>query len=233
MIAKPKSAGPAAIAGLLVSCLVVVAWGCGRAAKDEAAPATVSDHMGKARAFYQQENYPRAVEMYHKALEMDPDCSDAYLQLGIIYDDNLKDKLLADSYYREYLRRAPNSEKADRVRSWLEETTPSAGRREAPRPPAGKTPAPAARPTQRPASRPTSPVPPRTPVHPATPIPRRTPASISASAAYTVRAGDTLAGIARKLYGDPNAWNRIFEANRDQLKSPHSLKVGQVLAIPR
>lgn len=231
MIAKPKSAGPAVIAGLLIAGLAA-AGGCGRAAPDAGAPATVSDHMGKARAFYQQENYPRAVEMYHKALEMDPDCSDAYLQLGIIYDDNLKDKLLADSYYREYLRRAPNSEKADRVRSWLEETTPSAGRRAAPRPPAEKTPLPA-RPTPRPPSPPPSPVPPRTPLLPSTPEPGRTPAAVSASDDYTVRSGDTLAGIARKLYGDPGAWNRIFEANRDRLESPHSLKVGQVLAIPR
>ena len=49
---------------------------------------------------------------------------------------------------------------------------------------------------------------------------------------YTVRKGDTLSAIARKLYGDRNAWKLIYSANRDTLANPHLLKVGQVLKIP-
>ncbi len=49
---------------------------------------------------------------------------------------------------------------------------------------------------------------------------------------YTVRPGDTLSRIARKVYGRPAPWKPIFNANRDKLKSPHNLKVGQVLKIP-
>ncbi|MEA1927911.1 MAG: transporter substrate-binding domain-containing protein, partial [Candidatus Auribacterota bacterium] len=49
---------------------------------------------------------------------------------------------------------------------------------------------------------------------------------------YTVRPGDTLSRIARKVYGRSAPWKPIFNANRDQLKSPHNLKVGQVLKIP-
>jgi nucleoid-associated protein YgaU len=50
---------------------------------------------------------------------------------------------------------------------------------------------------------------------------------------YTVKAGDTLSGIARELLGNANAYMQIFEANRDQLSDPDEIKPGQVLKIPK
>lgn len=49
---------------------------------------------------------------------------------------------------------------------------------------------------------------------------------------YTVQAGDTLSRVSEKVYGQPNRWMDIFQANRDQLPSPNALKPGQVLRIP-
>lgn len=49
---------------------------------------------------------------------------------------------------------------------------------------------------------------------------------------YTVQPGDTLSRIARKVYGKSVLWKTIYDANREQLKSPHNIKVGQVLKIP-
>jgi nucleoid-associated protein YgaU len=49
---------------------------------------------------------------------------------------------------------------------------------------------------------------------------------------YTVQKGDNLSHIARQFYGKASAWNRIFEANRDQLDNPDLIKPGQVLKIP-
>ena len=49
---------------------------------------------------------------------------------------------------------------------------------------------------------------------------------------YTVEGGDTLSRISVRVYGDPNKWKQIFEANRDQLASPNALRPGQVLRIP-
>lgn len=52
---------------------------------------------------------------------------------------------------------------------------------------------------------------------------------------YTVKSGDTLSSIARKMYGPSheNDWNLILEANKNALKDKTSpLKVNQVLAIP-
>lgn len=49
---------------------------------------------------------------------------------------------------------------------------------------------------------------------------------------HTVAAGDTLMSLAEKYYGDVNKFNKIFDANKDVLKSPDSLQLGQKLKIP-
>jgi nucleoid-associated protein YgaU len=49
---------------------------------------------------------------------------------------------------------------------------------------------------------------------------------------YTVKAGDTLSGIAKTQLGDANAYMKIFDANKDQLSDPDKIKPGQVLRIP-
>ncbi|MDR2735499.1 MAG: LysM peptidoglycan-binding domain-containing protein [Puniceicoccales bacterium] len=50
---------------------------------------------------------------------------------------------------------------------------------------------------------------------------------------YTVTAGDTLSSISQKIYGSSEKWKVIFAANSDKLNTPDSLKVGQILVIPR
>ena len=52
-------------------------------------------------------------------------------------------------------------------------------------------------------------------------------------ATYTVQPGDTLSNVSRKVYGTKNRWREIFNANRDRMATPESLKPGQVLRIPR
>jgi len=49
---------------------------------------------------------------------------------------------------------------------------------------------------------------------------------------HTVKSGDTLSKIAKEHLGDGNAYMKIFEANRDQLKDPDLIKPGQVLKLP-
>jgi hypothetical protein len=49
---------------------------------------------------------------------------------------------------------------------------------------------------------------------------------------YTVQSGDTLSKIAKQFYGDANAYNRIFEANRNILSDPNKIQPGQNLVIP-
>jgi len=49
---------------------------------------------------------------------------------------------------------------------------------------------------------------------------------------YAVVPGDTLSKIAKHYYGDANQYMKIFEANKDQLKDPNMIQVGQKLRIP-
>ncbi len=49
---------------------------------------------------------------------------------------------------------------------------------------------------------------------------------------HVVVKGDTLSKIAEKYYGDPSLYPKIFEANRDILKNPDLIRVGQKLRIP-
>jgi LysM repeat protein len=49
---------------------------------------------------------------------------------------------------------------------------------------------------------------------------------------YTVKSGDTLGKLAKEIYGDAKLYPRIFELNKDQLKNPDLIKVGQVLKLP-
>jgi nucleoid-associated protein YgaU len=58
------------------------------------------------------------------------------------------------------------------------------------------------------------------------------PAAAAQAKTYTVKSGDTLSKIAKEHLGDGNAYMKIFEANRDQLKDPDVIKPGQVLKLP-
>ncbi len=49
---------------------------------------------------------------------------------------------------------------------------------------------------------------------------------------YTVQPNDTLSGIAKKMYGSVRFVDFLFDANRDRLRSPDDLRLGQVLIVP-
>ena len=50
---------------------------------------------------------------------------------------------------------------------------------------------------------------------------------------YVVQKGDSLSAIAKRLYGDPMAYKRIFEANQGVIKNPDLIYPGQKILIPR
>ncbi len=50
---------------------------------------------------------------------------------------------------------------------------------------------------------------------------------------YTVRAGDTLSGIAQRFYGSADDWHGLFAANQSKISDPSLIYVGQELRLPR
>lgn len=49
---------------------------------------------------------------------------------------------------------------------------------------------------------------------------------------YEVKENDNLHWLAAKFYGDARQWVRIHQANREQLRHPSVLRIGQQLWIP-
>ena len=63
--------------------------------------------------------YDKAELTFLKALELDPNDAGVAYNLAILYDDNLKDKAKAKTYYQKFLELAPNDPDAGRVSEWL------------------------------------------------------------------------------------------------------------------
>ena len=57
-------------------------------------------------------------------------------------------------------------------------------------------------------------------------------AGAPADAIHEVMPGDDLRLIAGYYYGDTRQWERIWKANRDQIKNPNRIEKGSLLRIP-
>lgn len=49
---------------------------------------------------------------------------------------------------------------------------------------------------------------------------------------YTIKSGDTLAAIAKRLLNDRSRWDDIYELNKSQIKNPNVLQVGVEIRLP-
>jgi LysM repeat protein len=56
--------------------------------------------------------------------------------------------------------------------------------------------------------------------------------SSAAPAKYTVKSGDTLSSIAKRVYQDPDFWPALYWANHSQIRYANVIQVGQVLTVP-
>lgn len=50
---------------------------------------------------------------------------------------------------------------------------------------------------------------------------------------YKVQKGDTLQKISMKLFGTTKKWKKLFDMNKDVLKSPDKLRPGMVIKVPK
>ena len=49
---------------------------------------------------------------------------------------------------------------------------------------------------------------------------------------YVVKTGDSLSRIAKQFYGNPNEWQKIYQANKNRIKDPNVITPGQKIIIP-
>lgn len=77
------------------------------------------------------------------------------------------------------------------------------------------------------------PSPPARAVEPAGPAETESsPPAAAGMRTYVAQPGDSVYRIAERVYGDPNQWRRIRDANRDRLGPENLVRAGQVLVIP-
>jgi nucleoid-associated protein YgaU len=49
---------------------------------------------------------------------------------------------------------------------------------------------------------------------------------------YTIKAGDTLSNLATKYYGSYSKWDKIYAVNKEVIKNPDYIFIGQKIKIP-
>ncbi len=76
-------------------------------------------HYNMAAVYAREGKFAEAEREYLQALRIDPTDADVHYNLGILYDDELKQPEKATVHYRRYLQLTPHGPDADRVRNWL------------------------------------------------------------------------------------------------------------------
>ncbi|MCI9461886.1 MAG: LysM peptidoglycan-binding domain-containing protein, partial [Oscillibacter sp.] len=149
----------------------------------------------------------------------------AFASASVNYDLGLPmDEVLMD-YIKEELKGVVTEEAygepAGRITIEAAPAAPAKEPVEEPAPAPEPVPAPAPEPVPEPAPEP-APAP--------EPVPE--PAPTVAEGDYVVKSGDCLWSIAQEAYGTGRQWQVIYNANKDAIKNPNDLRVGQVLVIP-
>lgn len=198
-------------------------------------------------AYMEQGLWTEAETAFKEALDSDPLMAKPHLDLALIYQQHKPNFIHAIYHYDRYLELRPESEKADLIREQrnrivralavqLIEQSPEVQKlvADAKRLQQENT---ALRQQLSGTTQTSAPTAAKPQTATSTSSTSETTASTSTPATgsnriYTVVAGDTLTKIATKFYGDAEGWEPIYEANRDSLSSPGSLRVGQTLVIP-
>ncbi|NOU35291.1 MAG: LysM peptidoglycan-binding domain-containing protein [Kiritimatiellaceae bacterium] len=228
---------------LFILCSLLLT-GCGQKSGATLDAADEKDsRVSKGLELVQQKDWDDAVKQFDAALTKNPELGRPDLELAMIYHQQKKNYVRAVYHYERYLEKRPLTEKRALIQEWIKQAKVSlagevggaggdvAGElvrltrennmlRKQLETAGGASASPAASVktllTEPPPARPA-------PVAAPAPKPART---------YTVRPGDTLSRISGAVYGDASQWKKIYEANREQMKTETDIQIGQTLAIP-
>ena len=76
-------------------------------------------HYNMAAVYAKEGRFRFAEREYLRALQVDPNDAGVHYNLGILYDDDMKNKRRATIHYKKYLKLNPYGPDADEVKGWL------------------------------------------------------------------------------------------------------------------
>ncbi len=76
-------------------------------------------HYNMGVVFANRGQFKEAEREYLRALRLDPADADTHYNLGVLYEQSLKEYRKAASHYRRYLKLRPDAEDANEVRIWI------------------------------------------------------------------------------------------------------------------
>ncbi len=233
---------------------------CSRDASLDAVSETEEKHYQRAQRLLREGREDEALNAFLKVVEKRNDAAESNLEAGQLYAKHIGDPVAAIYHYRKYLELKPDSEQADRVNQMIDSATKEFARQLPGQPFRNdidrldllemleqaraenaalkeQLAATQRRLSQYESTRVSAPTISGGQARIAAPSSQQSRTTAPAAASgpvrtHTVQSGETLSSISTKYYGNPRHFLDIFEANRDTLASPDSLRVGQQLKIP-
>ena len=226
------------IVNTVLGIALLILCGCGDDARSTDAKEEKNPLVKQGQAYMEIKDYNKAEAAFKQAIENDPRMARPHLDLATIYHQHKPNYIDSIAHYKRYLELRPDSEKTEFIKEQIEkvqqaltqEILTRAGAYELQKKyqqlqkentdlkrqlaSGTKT---AAAPVQQQSAKPAA--------------TETAASSQTAPQIYTVVAGDTLSKIATEFYGSAD-WEPIYEANKDRMKSPSDLRVGQTLVIP-
>lgn len=227
--------------------------GCGDGTRVPALSETEERHFQRGQQMLREDRRDEALAAFLRVIDSRRDAPESHLEAGRLYHEHIGDPIAAIYHYRKYIEARPNTNQTPIVRQMIESAQKDFVRAlpgEPFRDPVdrldlleiirdlraenaalkaqlgeqrlhGSQTAPAA-----------APQPTRTTATATPPAEPRPAAPAGTVRTYIVQEGDTLSRVSANVYGTSARWADIYQANRDILANPNSLRVGQELRIP-
>jgi len=190
--------------------------------------------MQDADAKSEQGNFERAINLYEAALDDSPRCAEIHYKLALVYDDKLNDPVSALHHFRRCLALSPNGAHANDVKNSIKRDevavlTALSGDSVVTRTEAARLRNENLKELEERSKMSRSAT---DKVQARNASSKKTASAKSKGRTYIVQSGDTLASISRKFYKSSARWEKIRDANKESIRDPAKLTVGQSLVIP-
>jgi|SRR5436309_10437166 len=207
---------------------------CGFVGCDQLTSSRYSQLMQDADAKSEQGNFERAINLYEAALDDSPRCAEIHYKLALVYDDKLNDPVSALHHFRRCLALSPNGAHANDVKNSIKRDevavlTALSGDSVVTRTEAARLRNENLKELEERSKMSRSAT---DKVQARNASSKKTASAKSKGRTYIVQSGDTLASISRKFYKSSARWEKIRDANKENIRDPAKLTVGQSLVIP-